>query len=250
MSLEPPRPNFAPRQTGEDGPWLESQTPLRIGLFSLGGVLALGGVWMLLSALLAPPTVALPFDRDSAAAAAANRDHAVAAARLGVVRGDLYAQAAYSDAPLLWLDRAHGLGAANAAEVRAARTNAETALALAPINGSAWLFLAALPPASARTMNANSLAALQMSYLTAPDDLALARPRIERALASGIPIDKDLQAFLKGDLREILARRPLETPAILAAYKAASPQNQAIFEALAAEVDPDFAQSVRSGAPK
>ncbi len=84
-----------------------------------------------------------------------------------------------------------------------------------------------------------------MSYLTAPDDAALARPRIERALASSVPIDRDLQEFMKGDLREILAQQPLQKPAILAAYKAASPQNQAIFEALAAEIDPDFAQSVR-----
>lgn len=55
---------------------------------------------------------------------------------------------------------------------------------------------------------------------------------------------------MKGDLREILARQPLQKPAILAAYKAASPQNQAIFEALAADIDPDFAQSVRGGPPK
>jgi hypothetical protein len=250
MSLDPPRPDFMPRQRGDDGPFLEPPARLRMGLLGLGVVLALGGTWVLLGALLAPETVALPLDRDAAAAAPAHRGRAIAAARLGVIRGDLYAQAAYSDAGLLWLDPAHGLDAASAAEVQAARSNAETALALAPVNGSAWLFLAALPPASAKPAGANGLIALQMSYLTAPDDAALARPRIERALASGVPIDRDLQEFMKGDLREILARQPLQKPAILAAYKAASPQNQAIFEALAAEMDPDFAQSVRGGAPK
>ncbi len=250
MSLDPPRPDFTPRQTRDDGPLLEPPARLRMGLLGLGGVLAVGGVWMLLSALLAPATVALPLDRDGAAAAAAHRGRAIAAARLGLIRGDLYAQAAYSDADLLWLDRAHSLEAASAAEVQAARSNAETALALAPVNGSAWLFLASLPPASAKPADANGLIALQMSYLTAPDDAALARPRIERALASSVPIDRDLQEFMKGDLRKILVQQPLQKPAILAAYKVASPQNQAIFEALAADIDPDFAQSVRGGAPK
>jgi hypothetical protein len=250
MSLEPLRPDFTPFHRGDDGPVLEPPAPLRIGLLAFGGVIALGGLWMLLCALLAPPVIALPLDRDAAAVAAVNRGRAVAAARLGIVRGDLYAQAAYADARLLWLDRARGLDAATAAEIRAARSNAETALALAPVNGSAWLFLAELPPASAKASDQNGLMALQMSYLTAPDDPALALPRVGRALASNVPIDKDLQAFVRTDLREILTTQPSERPALLSAYKAASPQNQAMFEALAAEIDPDFSQSLRSQTPK
>jgi hypothetical protein len=206
---------------------------------------------MLLCALLLPQAIALPLDRDSAAAAAVGRGRALAAARLGAVRGDLFAQAAYRDAYLLWLDRTHGLDAASAAEVQGARSNAETSLALAPINGSAWFFLAALPPGSARAGDPNGLIPLQMSYFTAPNSQALARPRIERALVSSTPIDKDLQEFVKGDLHAILASQPLQKPALLAAFRTASPQNQAIFEALAAEVDPDFGQSLRSQeAPK
>jgi hypothetical protein len=250
MSLESLRPDFTPSRKGENGLALEPPEPLRIGLLALGGVIALGGAWMLLCALLAPPVIALPFDRDAAAAAATQRGRAIAVARLGVIRGDLYAQAAYADAGLLWLDRARGLGAASAAEVQAARSKAESALALAPVNGSAWLFLAALPPASAKAADPNGLVALQMSYLTAPNEGALALPRVERALASRAPIDKDLQAFVKGDLREILTGQPSETPALVGAYKTALPQNQAIFEALAAEVDPDFGQSLRSQTPK
>ena len=250
MSLESLRPDFTPSARGNEGLALEPPAPLRIGLLALGGVIALGGVWMLLCALLAPPVIALPFDREAAAAAATHRGRAIAAARLGGIRGDLYAQAAYADAGLLWLDRARSLDAASAAEVHAARSNAETALALAPINGSAWLFLAALPPASPKTADQNGLLALQMSYLTAPDDPALALPRVERALASSLPIDRDLQALVKTDLREIMKGRALQTPALLAAYKTASPQNQTIFETLASEIDPDFGQSLRSQAPK
>ncbi len=248
MSLETPRRDFLPPHAWNRLP-LEPPTALRIGLLGLGGVLALGGVWMLISALLLPQAVALPLDRAGATVAAAQRGRALAAARFGVVRGDLYAQAAYGDAGLLWLERAHGLDAAGA-EVQAARSNAETALSLAPVNGSAWLLLATLPPASGKGAEANGLSALEMSYLTAPSDPALALPRVERALASAVPIDKDLQELVKGDLRGILTSEPQQKPAILAAYRMAPPQNQAIFAALAADVDPDFGQSLRGEPPK
>jgi hypothetical protein len=89
-----------------------------------------------------------------------------------------------------------------------------------------------------------------MSYLTAPNDPTLARPRLERALAAAVPIDTDLQEFMKGDLRRILTRQPQQKPAIVAAYKAASPQDQTIFESLAAAVDQDFSQSLRAETPK
>ena len=85
-----------------------------------------------------------------------------------------------------------------------------------------------------------------MSYFTAPNDPALARPRIERALASSTPIDKDLQEFIKSDLRLILGREPQQKPAIRAAYKSATPPNQSIFEALATDVDSDFGRSLQS----
>ncbi len=249
MSLDPSRPAFAPLQRGDGEPLLEPPLALRIGLLGLGGVLAIGGAWMLICALLLPQAIALPLDRDAAAAAGAHRGRAIAAARLGVVRGDLYAQAAYADAGLIWSDALHGADAATSTKIRDARSNAESALALAPVNGSAWLFLAALPP-SASAKPADALAALQMSYLTAPNDPTLARPRLERALAAAVPIDTDLQEFMKGDLRRILTRQPQQKPAIVAAYKAASPQDQTIFESLAAAVDQDFSQSLRAETPK
>ena len=103
MSLQPPRPNFTSPLGGEGEPLLGPPSILRIGLLAFSGVLALGGALMLVCALLLPQAIALPLDRDSALAAANLRWRAVAAARLGAVRGDLFAQAAYSDAGLLWL---------------------------------------------------------------------------------------------------------------------------------------------------
>lgn len=247
MSSEPPRPDLF-------GPLLAPPPRLRLGLAGLAAAIALGGVWMLVCAVLAPRPVPLPLDRESAAAAAAHRLGARAAARLGVVRGDLFAQAAYSDAGLMRFEGARAPEPAGAGEVETARWYARTALALAPVNGAAWLFLAALPPAPAQAAGvapeAAGLSALQMSYLTAPNEAVLAPARIERALAAAAPVDRDLQQFVKSDLRAVLSRRPAMKPALVAAYRAASPQNQAIFEALAADVDPAFSQSLRAGAAK
>lgn len=251
MILEPFRQNPAAPRDMADAQLLGPPTALRIGLLAFAGVLALGGALMLICDLLLPQAIALPLDRGAAEAAAAHRNRALAAARLGAVRGDLFAQAVYRDADLLWLDRTHGLDAASAAAVENARSNAETSLSLAPINGAVWFFLAALPPSSAGAGDVSGLVPLQMSYFTAANDAALARPRIERALASSGPIDKDLQEFMKGDLRLILNAQPQQKPALVAAFKAATPQNQVIFESLATEVDTDFGRSLHSDdAPK
>jgi hypothetical protein len=246
MSLQPPRPNRTLPQELQAAPSTQPASPIRTGLLAFGAALALGGVWILLPALVLPQAANLPLDSASAAAAASHRDAALWAARLGAIRGDLFAQAAYADANLLWPDRDRALDDASAARMRAAKANTETALALSPVKGSAWLYLAQLRQASDGSGASNSLSPLQMSYFTAPNDPALARPRIQAALGSSAPLDKDLMAFIKGDLREILARQPRQEPAIRAAYKAASPQNQTAFEALVAEVDPQFSQSLRN----
>ncbi|VTZ27732.1 conserved hypothetical protein [Methylocella tundrae] len=250
MSLEPPRPGFMFAPEANDEFFLPEPVGLRIGILAFSGVLVIAGLWLLVTALLLPQAIALPLDRTSAAAAAAYRDNALWAARLGVVRGDLFAQAAYTDADLIWLYRTHGPDAANAARLQRAKANAEAAVALAPVNGAAWLLLAELPPGSGKAAEAKGMIALQMSYFTAPNNASLAAARIEQALASPEPLDRDLQEFMKGDLRQILTLQPEQKPAILAAYKAATPQNQASFEALSAQADPDFGQSLRGDAPK
>lgn len=250
MSLERPGPSYLFAPDANEESLLAEPVGLRIGLLAFSGLLVTAGLWLLVSALLLPHAITLPLDRISAAAAAAQRDNALLAARLGVVRGDLFAQAAYADADLIWLYRTRGLDAANAARLQRAKSDAEAAVALAPVNGAAWLFLAELPAAPGKVAEARGTIPLQMSYFTAPNNASLAAARIERALASTTPLDKDLQEFMKGDLRQILTLQPQEKPAMLAAYKAAAPQNQAIFEALTAEVDPNFSQSLHGDAPK
>lgn len=222
--------------------------PLRAGLLVFGLVLGLCGLWLLAPELLRPKSVGLAHDKTSAAAAGALHSKALLAARIGAIRGDLWAEAAFADSSLMWLDRAAVQDPANAARIERARSATEAALALSPINGEAWLFLASLPTAQSNDGGVASL--LEMSYFTAPNALSLADLRFERAATSSALADKDIQDFIKSDIRRILTYQPQLKPGIIAAYRNASPQNQPLFEALAADVDPTFAQTLRSGPPK
>ncbi len=254
MSSETTRPAssfpsgaFVPEPGGAG--FLDPPAPVRFGLLAYAGFLAIGGLWLTLSALLLPQAIALPLDKASAAAAASHRSSALWAARLGAIRGDLFAQAAFADGDLVWLNRASGLDAADAGRLERARSNIETALALAPVNGGGWLYLSQLAPPPAKGAETAAVVALQMSYLTAPNDPALARARLERALSLATPIDRDLQEFMKGDIRQMVDAQPEQKVAIVAAYKAATPQNRLIFETIAAGADPEFSRSLAGGEP-
>ena len=224
-------------------------TRLRSGLLVLGVVLGISGIWMLLPDLLSPKATGLPFDRNGAEPAADYRIRAILAAGIGGIRGDLWANAAFTDARFLWINRSTKLDQTSLEQVAKAKARAETALALAPINGAAWLFLAKLP-ATSPDAESRGVTLLEMSYFTAPSAPELAPFRLERVATSSALADKDIQAFVKNDLREIKRRPPEFQQTIIAAYRNALPQNQPIFESLVADVDPTVAQSLRFGEPK
>jgi hypothetical protein len=78
---------------------------LRSAFLVLGIVLGLSGVWMVLPDLLSPKATGLPFDRNGAEAAAAHRTRAILAAEIGAIRGDLWANAAFTGARFMWTER-------------------------------------------------------------------------------------------------------------------------------------------------
>lgn len=222
---------------------------LRSALLLLGAILGLSGIWLVVPDLLSSNTSSLPFDRNAAEAAGAHRIRALLAAELGVIRGDLWAKAAFTGARFLSIDRLASLDEADLKLLAQIRSNAETALALAPINGGAWLFLAKLPTTSPDAERRVGTL-LEMSYFTAPSAPDLALPRVQRAATSSALADKDIQTFVASDFREILNRGPASQAAVIAAYRNALPQNQPVFESLVANVDPAVAQLLRPGPPK
>jgi hypothetical protein len=224
-------------------------TRLRSALLALGAILGLSGIWMVIPDLLSPKAADLPFGRAAAGSAATHRTGALMAAEIGLVRGDLWAKAAFTGAPFLWIDRPANLDPTELKQLERVRDITETALALAPINGAAWLFLAKLPAVSPEAENRVG-PLLEMSYFTAPSAPDLALSRIQRAATSSALANKDLQTFVSGDLREILSRGPQFQQAIIAAYRDALPRNQAVFESLIADAEPAVGQMLRSNPPK
>lgn len=219
---------------------------LRAGLGAFALFLALCGLWLLAPDLLGPQIAGLAQNRGSANAASLQQPEAQRAAEVGLIRGDLWAKAALADSILLWQGRQP---AADTSATTRATANIERALALAPINGEGWLFLALLP-ASSSTGEDRVATLLEMSYFTAPHAFDLAPLRIERAATSDALADKTVQELVKSDIRLILGHRPQLKGAVVAAYRNARPQNQPIFEALAVDIDPSFAQTLHQGQAK
>jgi hypothetical protein len=227
-------------------PPLQQATAARAALAGFALFLGLCAAWMLIPDLLKPVTIAFPRDRDAAAAIKPYQERALHAAEIGLIRGGLWAQAAFTDAASIWQAQQGDKGAA--ARLSQARATMETGLAFAPINGGGWLFLALLPSLSASAEN-RVATLLEMSYFTAPSAIELAPLRIERAAASNAISDKAIQEFVKSDIRLILSYRPKLKSAIVNAYRNAWPQNQPLFEELVADIDPDLAQSLQPDQP-
>jgi hypothetical protein len=216
---------------------------VRCSFFVFGVLLGLGGIWGLIPVLLCPEPAGLPRHRNLAEAGTASSTRAFLAAEIAAVRGDLWAAAAFEDARVLWQDFLAGPGDIPSQRFDKIRARAEKALAYAPVNGAAWLLLAILPQNSP---NADSRIStlLELSYFTAPNDVRLAPIRVMRAAASNLLASTDIHSFIKSDIRGILNRLPNSQKDLIAAYRNAWPQNQPIFAALLAEIDPALATSL------
>jgi hypothetical protein len=75
-------------------------------------------------------------------------------------------------------------------------------------------------------------------------------PGASNAATSSALADKDLQAFIKSDIRGILDRGPELQQANMAAHRNAWPRGQPIFESLVADTNPAAGQLLRPAQPK
>jgi hypothetical protein len=221
----------------------------RAALFAYAVLLAAGGVWLLASDLARPrPHGSLP--GRASATTAATPSMLYLAPRLGMVRGDLWADAAVAEAATLpERDRSAPLDPSTVERLARARAAMEESLALAPVNAEGWLFLAKLPSSSGN-VDPRVASLLEMAYFTAPNVIALAPRRLERAATSSALSDLAIQDFVKTDIRRLLAGTAQPKAAIVAAYQSASPENRTIFESLVAEIDPDFVKTLRTIQPR
>src|SRR6516165_7786669 len=148
-----------------------SQLAFRVATSLLAMLLGVQCVWLLLAEFSRPGINRLPMDAASAAAAQNERISARRAAMIGAIRGDLWAQSAFTYADLMW---SNGKGGANLVQ---ALSSLHNALANAPHQSSAWLLLSGLALRH-QLPGIDAKEAIRMSYYTGPSELRLMPMRL------------------------------------------------------------------------
>lgn len=189
-------------------------------------------VWLLLAELTRPGIDRLPIDAASAAVAEKQRGSAFLAASFGIIRGDLWANSAFTYADLLWGDGGSSAGLAPALE--RVRVQLERALDAAPHQSGAWLLLAGLA-SRYPSLNVNAAQALKTSYYTGPSEQDLMGPRLRVAAQSDFLDDAEIREFVTRDLHLLLARH--QKSAIDEAYNAGSPTGKAFIKQAVGQID-------------
>ena len=209
---------------------------VRIGIIVLSCVLGIFALWQLTAALTHP---AAPYFVSDAAEPTGEAPAAARAAEIAAVRGDFW----FDDALLVWIKASRGDGAELAATLDDAHAAAVRAAAIAPHDARAWLLLALIDAQRGRDL-AQQAEALKMSYYTGPSDAALIPPRLKLAVRSAAITDPDFAQLVSG---EVLAavRQPALHPAILSAYRQASPDGKRFLLSAVAALDPELAGQMR-----
>jgi len=220
-----------------------SHTAFRLAILALAVVLALQCFWLVLPQLLRPAVDRLPTDASAAATTAKMRSAAAWAATIGIIRGDLWAESAYTYSDLLWGNA--DLNGDRAQALQRARARLDRALRDAPHQSSAWLFRAALGlryPSN----DINPVESIRMSYYTGPSEQDLMPLRLRMVMHLNIAGDVEIRQLASRDLRSLIARKQIAE--IAAAYSDASPAGKSFIEQAVRDIDPAMTQLLRSGA--
>jgi hypothetical protein len=208
-------------------------------------ILGLQSIWLLLAQFTRPGIDHLPTTVESAAVAAKHRNDATWAAMIGVVRGDLWSESAYTYADLLWADPSSN--AALAVTLDQAHARLEKSIDYAPHQADVWVLLAGLA-ARYQWPDFNVTEALKMSYYTGPNDGALMPLRLRLAAQSETLDDTELREFVRRDLRLLLASQ--RKSVVSETYDAASPAGKHFIQGAVSEIDPPSLGLLRAGAQK
>jgi hypothetical protein len=216
-------------------------TWLRVGLVVFSFVLIAQAGWILLAELQHPRRIRPPVDQQASLEVLPARTQATRATKLAVVRGDLWAESAFTYSDLIWTGKDAGHAA-----IDEARIHLERALRYSPHRGDIWLLLAAMADRySWQGHKPSSL--LKMSYYTAPNEQALFLLRIKISLHAASMQDPDLADMVGRDIRLLITRTPVQKPALGAVYRAVSGPNKQFVERVVSEIDPAYLAEMRAG---
>lgn len=216
----------------------------RTAVLIFAGLLGVQSVWLLSSELLRTDLVHLPTSPAAAAEAATKRDRAALAAAIGGIRGQLWAESAFTHADLLFGNVEESAEVSR--QLARARPSLERALRDSPAQPAAWLLRAGLG-ARYPSLDFNATEALKMSYYVGPSEDDLIPLRLRLAVKSRAITDADMLPLIRRDVRFLLARK--QQTAITEAYNAAQPAAKRMIEQIVSDVDPSAAGSLRAQKP-
>lgn len=222
-----------------------SRIAFRLATTLFAGVLGLQCIWLLLAELARTNVFELPTDATAATTAAKQRDAASVAASVGVIRGGLWAESAFTYANLIFAGTGEIASTERPKTLARARASLDHALVDAPSRSSVWLLLAGLA-SHFPSLGIEAAEALKMSYYTGPNEQHLMSLRLSIAVQVDRFNDIEMRQFVGQDLRLLLARQ--QKSAIAEAYNAASPAGRSFIEQTVKEVDPSALNSLRTGA--
>jgi hypothetical protein len=195
----------------------------------------------LVAELMRPSALPLPV-RDSKAPSPQAVSAAELASTIAPFRTDLRTDHAIA---LTWKALQSGKSASQPADNEAAQNTVRNALEFGPHDSRMWLLLAQL---QAQKDSADPLVAeaLKMSYFTGPNRAELVPARLDLVTASNAPSDSDLSELASSDVRAMLTRLNGQRPALAKDYVRASPAGKKFLEDSVRQLDPAFADSLKS----
>jgi hypothetical protein len=222
---------------------MPSQTKFRLVTLIFAIVLGAQCIWLLLVELTRPSANRLPTDPQNAALAAKQRNDATWAARIGAIRGELWADLAYTYSDLLWTNSSNS--SENTPSLALVRDKLDRAIRYSPNQPGAWLLLAGLA-SRYRWSKPDPAEALKMSYYTGPSELQLMPLRLLVTVQPENLSDSELQQLAQRDIRLLFSHQG--KPVVIQAYRSATPAGKHFIEQAVGEIDPTFVDPLRGGA--
>lgn len=220
-----------------------SRPIFRVAVLACAILLGVQCIWLILPELFRPRIDRLPTDPAAAAAVAKDRAAALRAAFLGGIRGDLWAEAAFTKASLLWI----GKEETTEASLRLPRASLGRSLRDAPHRSDTWLLLAGLA-ARFSSLGLNAIEPLKMSYYTGPSDQNLVPLRLKIAVQSESFSDDEMRQLVSRDIRLLLSQKQI--PTIAGILNAASLNARLFMEETIRDIDPSALDLITGGAQK
>lgn len=211
--------------------------------FALGAL----SLWLIATEMVRP-SVRFTTDPQLAMANYGQRDAALAAARLGWVRGDLWAEAAFAYGDVVWNAQDKGLPTTNAVPFQQIQVVVMRALTQAAYDSRLWLLLAGTyfrfdwP-------DERAIVALKMSYYTGSNTTEVIPKRLFLALQSRALDDDEFQELIRHDIRIALVRKTGLMAALISAYKSAPETGRQFVEKAVSEIEPNALSLIRGSGP-